>query len=400
MATTSKLVQERKSSRPSLCAVAYWTIDAARGHHTRPKARCAMKRAREEETCPICLDAIVEDRIELPTKTTDRGNVCGHVFHEKCIAPFWRMHANACCPSCRTEVDAEVAEAVTGSLLPSVIAFDGPRLQELLEAGADANADNGENGSPLAVACRLGFLEGVNILLKHGADVHERDPMYDKPEFPLEMACRCGEAAVVARLLQAGADVNASKLPLLTAVKFRHLEVVGLLLDEEIEHPIEHPSYIEDALLIAAGDGNKDIVEMLVEEAPCAASSECCTAALARAIANGYVGVARYLLSETPPRADRHAECVQQSLPRVCAAGNTAMVALLLAQGATLCGGEEKPLVAAARNGRLRIVKMLVSAGAQVTASNNAAIKAADTSRHEPVVSFLKLVGGTLTYKL
>ena len=356
-----------------------------------------MKRAREEETCPICLDAIIEDRLELPGKTTGCGTVCGHVFHKKCVARFWRTKADVCCPSCRTPIEPEVVERVVDSLLPAVISFDGPRLKALLEAGADPNADYGENGSALAVSCRLGFVEGVDVLLNYGANVHERDPMHDKPEFPLEMACRCGEAAVVARLLEAGADPDASRLPLLTAVKFRHLEIVGLLLDREIEHPIEHSSYIEDALLIAAGEGNKDMVEMLLKEGHCA-SWGCCTDALARAIANGHVAVARYLLFETGAHC-RH-ESMEHSFPRVCAAGNDAMVALLLAKGANLCGGEEKPLVAAARHGRLRIVKMLVARGARVTANNNAAIHAADTNKHEDVVRYLRLMGGTLTYTL
>ena len=196
-------------------------------------------------------------------------------------------------------------------------------------------------------------------------------------------------------ILEAGADPDASKLPLLTAVKFRHLEVVGLLLDEDIKHPIEHPSYIEGALLIAAGDGNNQMVEMLVEEGPCAVLE--CSAALARAVANGHVSTVKYLLE---CGANRRHESVEQSFPRVCAAGNDAMVALLLAKGANLCGGDEKPLVAAARHGRLRIVKMLVAGGARVTANNNAAIHAADTNKHEPVVRFLTLMGGQLTYKL
>ena len=347
-----------------------------------------MKRLREEETCAICLDAIVEDRLELPTKTTDRGNVCGHVFHKKCVARFWRTKADVCCPACRTPIEPEVVERVVDSLLPAVISFDGPRLKTLLEAGGDPNADYGENGSALAVACRLGFAEGVDLLLNYGADVHERDPMYDKAEFPLEMACRCGEAAVVARLLEAGADPDASRLPLLTAVKFKHLEVVALLLDQELVHA----SYKESALLIAAGDGNKDIVEMLV-----ASGTDADEVSLAQAIGNGHVDVVSYLIANG---ADPDWGVVEGSICRACAAGNDAMIALLFAKKANLCGGEEKPLVAAARHGRLRIVKMLVARGARVTANNNAAIHAADTNKHEDVVRYLRLMGGTLTYTL
>ena len=51
----------------------------------------------------------------------------------------------------------------------------------LLENGVDANAQDADNRTPLHVASEMGHLDGVQLLLHYSADIHARDNKYRTP---------------------------------------------------------------------------------------------------------------------------------------------------------------------------------------------------------------------------
>lgn len=51
----------------------------------------------------------------------------------------------------------------------------------LLENGADVNAKANEDLTPLHIACRLGNLGSIKILLKHGADIYAKSRYRNRP---------------------------------------------------------------------------------------------------------------------------------------------------------------------------------------------------------------------------
>ena len=55
--------------------------------------------AEEDETCPICLDAIKDDCVQL--------SLCSHKFHAECIEKTLD-HLGESCPMCRASVDNDV----------------------------------------------------------------------------------------------------------------------------------------------------------------------------------------------------------------------------------------------------------------------------------------------------
>ncbi|CAG0925113.1 unnamed protein product, partial [Notodromas monacha] len=76
----------------------------------------------------------------------------------------------------------------------------------ILEAGADVEARNGKQWTPLDCAARNGHRKCVDILLQADAPL---DPVDKRRTTPLQLAARQGHHAVVHQLLRAGADLAA-----------------------------------------------------------------------------------------------------------------------------------------------------------------------------------------------
>jgi len=102
-----------------------------------------------------------------------------------------------------------------------VVGYDGtlPRMETtksyastakvLLSAGADANATDNSNGSPLYLACERGKSELVKLLLSRGADPHIGKDQYGYI-YPIHAACDGSHYDAVKLLLEYGACVDIS----------------------------------------------------------------------------------------------------------------------------------------------------------------------------------------------
>ncbi len=120
------------------------------------------------------------------------------------------------------------------SLLEAVEEADLNRLRSgLLENPNLVNKVEAEHGwTMLHRACRLGWLNGAQLLLDHGADANARDlkrftPLHDA-------ACSYGQVCVVRLLDLAGAKINARNAywqsPIMLAVETSNLKTFSYFL--------------------------------------------------------------------------------------------------------------------------------------------------------------------------
>ena len=80
-------------------------------------------------------------------------------------------------------------------------------MKELIEAGATINQANDQKITPLMLAVQGGTLSKVTLLIEHGALVNERDAWGKTPLMYLPK-CTKRLLQVAQRIIEAGADVN------------------------------------------------------------------------------------------------------------------------------------------------------------------------------------------------
>lgn len=183
------------------------------------------------------------------------------------IAPFRVMGdtAPAATEAADPQQDEEDGERLDVALMEAAAKGSLPRLQRLLDQGANSDAVIHGDGSPLIAAARHGRLEAMELLLARGANV-DRGVVGDGS--PLIVAAQGGHLEAVRLLLDRGADIDLG-VPgdgnaLIMAAGHGRLETVRFLLDRGagIEKVVPGD---ENALIHASENGQAEVVRLLLD---------------------------------------------------------------------------------------------------------------------------------------
>ncbi|KAJ7658303.1 hypothetical protein DFH06DRAFT_1044776 [Mycena polygramma] len=249
--------------------------------------------------------------------------------------------------------------------------------------------------SPLYLCSAIAYIEGVEILLDHGADVNAAGGIYGSA---LQAAAWYGHVDIVRILLGHGADMNtAGRIygsALEAAACYSHAHIVCLLLDHGADVNAAGGIY-GSVLQAVAAKGKVDIVHILLEKgADVNAAGGKYGSALQAAAADGYVDIVRVLLEQG---ADVNAAGGEygSALQAAAASGHMVIISLLLELGAdvnTAGGRYGSVLHGAARFGHVDIVSLLLEHGADVNTAGGeygSALQGAVWSGHVDVVRTL-----------
>lgn len=204
-------------------------------------------------------------------------------------------------------------------------------VQLLLENRSNIDHQTKTGCTPLMEATREGYCKVASQLLEHGAEVETPD---NYGQSPLFMACWKGHSDVAELLLRYGANKDCRTktgiTPLFQACRENHVEVVKLLLDYGCSVNALFPNSRECPLTLAAEKGFDDLVLLLLRcdvFVDCRTKKGCTPFFLS--CKEGYLELSRALYD--------HSACPESSDLR-----NTT------------------PLVAAFRNGHIKIVEWLL----------------------------------------
>lgn len=167
-------------------------------------------------------------------------------------------------------VKAEVIYPPGTLLLRACEDNDAILLQQMLDEGTDANVMDENRITGLYVASQNGWIDIVNILLKHHADPNIKIA-HGLPT-PLFTACANNRNEIVSALIEAGANVNELNkkgyTPLMIAATVdnttatEHLLVAGAQL--EVNGQLELEGKVVSPILLAESNGNSDLAKMLI----------------------------------------------------------------------------------------------------------------------------------------
>ena len=138
-------------------------------------------------------------------------------------------------------------------------------VKELIQAGADVNAVNAWQETPIVLAAGKGLNHSVDLLIKSAADVNAVDISGCTA---LVNASREGHEHSVDSLIQAGADVNRKTVkgdtPLLLATTNGHNKCLELLINSGADANITDV-HGRTSLMIAAHRGHADCLKLLLK---------------------------------------------------------------------------------------------------------------------------------------
>ena len=139
-------------------------------------------------------------------------------------------------------------------------------LSRLLNEGADIDAKDETDWTPLLLAAYMGHIEVVRLLLGKGADIDAKNNYGDTS---LHKAASYDHIKVVRLLLGKGADVNAKntdgQTPLHSPADKGYIEVARLLIDRGADVNAKD-NYGRTPLSLAAYWGKTDVAELLISK--------------------------------------------------------------------------------------------------------------------------------------
>jgi ankyrin repeat protein len=239
------------------------------------------------------------------------------------------------------------------ALMVAVHYSRAPVVVALIQAGADATLLDPKGRTALGIAADLGMIEMVRTILACGV----KPDSTDKPVSPLVRASRGGHFEIVRALLKAGADPNrissyGNSSALTDAIEKNHVEVVHELVaaGANVNTPVEDAC---NAIQYAITAENPDLIQFLLK-----------AGADVNAL-NWWGGNALYVAADL---------------------GSPEILALMIKAGATINIALKRdgftPLMAAVPHPEC--VKLLLKAGADVTARNKQKQTALDLAREYP----------------
>ncbi len=330
-------------------------------------------------------------------------------------------------------------------------------VKALVEAGADVNEQGLDEYTAVMEAAEHGPLSTVEFLVEHGAKLElEMANGYnalslavdhDQPEIaeyligngmkvsklssngrpPLIEACHQRQEGIAASLIEQGVDINAVDRQGYTAL----LEATEHGLNETVKKLVNEGADVNYALkdghtplMFAAQHGDEDMVAVLLDHgADASLTSDDGWDALRHAATHGHKGVLKLILPyvhESELTRELNGSVIEYSDPSLPATdachklltavktNNVSLVNTLLADTDPNCtyrdGGEPRsPLVAAARNGNMEIVKLLVDADADVSyhaKGDETPLMAASLYGHVHIVQYLVENGANVNEQL
>jgi uncharacterized protein len=266
-----------------------------------------------------------------------------------------------------TPLAVHPAAQADSRLADAVMQHDAAAVRVLLTQAVDVNGPGRDGTSALQWAVRTDDLETAKLLLGAGADPKLANRYGVSP---LSLASSNGNAAMIRLLLDAGADANAAdrtgETALMAAARVGAVDGVTLLLDHGAAVDARDPVFQQTALMIAVRENQPGVVMLLLSRG-------------ADVHAKTRTGATpAWVLPNSVPGFGHGVGIVRGGLPD---RGLRPPVP-----------GAMSPLLYASRDGRLEIVRMLLTANADINQTDGNGITpliAAITNNHVAVARLL-----------
>ncbi|KAJ6661371.1 hypothetical protein lerEdw1_014999 [Lerista edwardsae] len=266
-------------------------------------------------------------------------------------------------------------------------------VRKLLDEGRSVNEHTEEGESLLCLACSAGYYELAQYLLK-GLTLQVLLLYFE------------GHLDMVRFLLEAGADqehkTDEMHTALMEACMDGHVEVARLLLDSGAQVNMPADSF-ESPLTLAACGGHVELAALLIERgANLEEVNDEGYTPLMEAAREGHEEMVALLLAQGANINAQTEETQETALTLACCGGFSEVADFLIKAGADIELGCSTPLMEAAQEGHLELVKYLLAAGANVhatTATGDTALTYACENGHTDVADVLLQAGADLEHE-
>ena len=254
-------------------------------------------------------------------------------------------------------------------------------VKYLIDAGADVNKKGGYGKTPLHFAATPGgwsdhYLEIVKLLLEHGADPNALSEDGDNPLMEL-IWCDKFDIEIAKLLIDYGTDleyVGSFDETALTRAADKGLLELVKLIKERLGKSKDTPADLQSALHEAFRADKKDVVMYLLEQgADFRERNLYHDNILSYAAEHGYIDIIEWLV-EHGLDLKKEIKDMNYALRKAAYKGELKAIKYLVNHGADVnggvSGGEENPLMKAARYDYIYIAEFLVKKGADLEATN------------------------------
>jgi ankyrin repeat protein len=256
-------------------------------------------------------------------------------------------------------------------LIQAAAAGDTAAVEQLLQQGADINAQDRFGNTALIMAVQFDKVEMVKLLLRKGADPNGAGGG------ALLTAIDGDKLEIVKLLLEGGANVdvveNTGTTPLIEAVQRNNSAMVKLLLNKGANPNVRNKNGCS-ALYMAAGQDDAEFVRLLLDHgADINEANVAQETALHQASLNGRAAVVK-LLIERGAKTEAKAEFASTPLHEAAHWCQPEAARALIEGGANVEARNDRaetPLHFAAHRGCTPVVKLLLDRGARIEARSD-----------------------------